>query len=105
VQDETAEVKLCESAIDVRREKLKGSEIVVAHIFSVEETDKKTSHIHPELQKVLNQFEEIFIEPTTLPSKRSVDHAIPLISENRVAIDPKKVETMVSWQSLNQSRN
>jgi hypothetical protein len=79
VQEEVVEVKFCERVIDIRKEKKKGSEIVVAHLFSLGEEEKAQKQIHPELQDILNQFQDVFLEPTTPPPKRNADHSIPLL--------------------------
>jgi hypothetical protein len=54
VQEEVVEVKFCEGVIDIRKEKKKESEIVVAHLLSLGEEEKAQKQIHPELQDILN---------------------------------------------------
>jgi hypothetical protein len=36
------------------------------------------------IHKVLQEFEAVFTEPTTLPPKRDCDHAIPLVPEAKI---------------------
>jgi hypothetical protein len=57
VQEEVAEVKLCEGAIDVKKERRRGSEIECRSI-----EDKVQKHIHADLQEVLDQFKDVFLE-------------------------------------------
>lgn len=39
-----------------------------------------TTPLQPEIEQLLQKFEDIFHDPKTLPRSRSYDHAIPLIS-------------------------
>jgi hypothetical protein len=40
--------------------------------------------VHHALQIVLNEFKDIFVEPTHLPPKRAADHLIPLVSNSKL---------------------
>lgn len=37
------------------------------------------SHVHPRIQEVVNQYQDVFSEPSKLPPARSHDHHIPLM--------------------------
>ncbi|XP_026459456.1 uncharacterized protein LOC113360127 [Papaver somniferum] len=50
---------------------------VVAHLYSISATTPPTTTPAP-LLPLLQEFTDIFKEPTTLPPKRSLDHTIPL---------------------------
>jgi hypothetical protein len=43
----------------------------------------ETEQLPPEIAAVLEEYRDIFQEPTDLPPARAVDHAIPLINEDR----------------------
>jgi Retroviral aspartyl protease/Reverse transcriptase (RNA-dependent DNA polymerase) len=83
VQEEVAEVKLCEGAIDVKKGKRRGSKIVVARLFIMGNEEKGQKNIHVDLQEILDQFQDVFLEPTNLPPKRSIDHSIPLLPNSK----------------------
>ncbi|KAJ3687163.1 hypothetical protein LUZ61_016327 [Rhynchospora tenuis] len=78
VQNETAEVKLCQETICTAKETKKGSLMVLAHIRALEEPQLTDTPVPSQLQSTLTDFDHIFQEPTELPPKRSIDHEIPL---------------------------
>ncbi|KAJ1699376.1 hypothetical protein LUZ63_007888 [Rhynchospora breviuscula] len=78
VQNEVAEVILCQEILQPDQEAKKGSLMLLAHIMSVDEHQPISQTIPPQLQPVLLDFDHIFLEPSDLPPKRSIDHEIPL---------------------------
>ncbi|KAJ3687784.1 hypothetical protein LUZ61_016948 [Rhynchospora tenuis] len=92
VREEKAKIKMYQGVIDVEKEKKKGSEVLLAHIMSVEgqvgitsssETPSMLTDTPKELHEVLNSFSQIFEEPKGLPPVRSVDHSITLIPDSK----------------------
>ncbi|XP_070022199.1 uncharacterized protein [Nicotiana sylvestris] len=72
------------------RQLLKKGQAIWSHLFmiSVEEV-KESSLIPAAIDKVLKQFPDIFMEPTSLPPKRGHGHSIPLKSDAiPVILDP-----------------
>jgi hypothetical protein len=55
VQDEWTTLKLCTSAIKVEEEERKGSEILVAHIYSLNEGNNEQVTTYPNIQEVLEE--------------------------------------------------
>jgi hypothetical protein len=49
--------------------------VVYLHKLHVQELDKSTP---PSLQRLLEQFNDVFAKPKQLPPQRDVDHKIPL---------------------------
>ncbi|KAJ3685964.1 hypothetical protein LUZ61_015128 [Rhynchospora tenuis] len=78
VQNEVAEVKLCQAQLQSTKELKKGSLMLLAHIMVVHDCPPVAIPVSPQLQSVLLEFDHIFQEPSELPPKRSIDHAIPL---------------------------
>ncbi|KAJ4807897.1 polyprotein [Rhynchospora pubera] len=76
---ETAEISLCEGAFSFKLEENQGSEILVACLFKVETVDEITPEMESELILILDQYHNIFVEPTFLPPYREVDHQITLL--------------------------
>ncbi|KAJ3706667.1 hypothetical protein LUZ61_010372 [Rhynchospora tenuis] len=89
VQNEVAEVKLCQGELCISKEQQKGSDIILALLFITQLDDANTCtpstasqhHILPPLQEVLDAFGVVFSDPSSLPPVRSIDHQIPLQSE------------------------
>jgi Retroviral aspartyl protease len=91
VREEKAQIKLCESAINLDKEKKKGSEVIIAHLFKVTKEVKIIWSIVPELHHVLQEFHDVFVEPSTLSPSRSIDHPINLLPNSiSVNIRPYK---------------
>ncbi|KAJ4758713.1 polyprotein [Rhynchospora pubera] len=88
VQNEVAEVKLCESVPCPITEEKKGSILMIAQIYSLHEASQP-SYVPPVLQPVLAKFQTVFKELTTLPPPRSIDHQIPLVDTSKaISIRP-----------------
>jgi hypothetical protein len=47
-------------------------------LFPLTTVDKSVPSTHPEIAALLQEFSDVFEEPTTLPPERQCDHAIPL---------------------------
>jgi hypothetical protein len=48
-----------------------------------EETDDTSAHLPPEIEKLLIEFADIFLEPTQLPPPRDCDHRIQLENDSK----------------------
>ncbi|KAJ1699965.1 hypothetical protein LUZ63_008477 [Rhynchospora breviuscula] len=81
VKSEIAEVKIMEGKLNVAREVGRGSDLLIAHLFMVDEQQHVTGAIHSKLKKVIEEYSSVFEEPMGLPPKRGVDHNIPLLPE------------------------
>ncbi|KAJ3684022.1 hypothetical protein LUZ61_013186 [Rhynchospora tenuis] len=80
VREEVAEVQLIKGELNIEKELKKGNEVVIAHLFRVEEIkNTKESTIGYEWQQILEEFPEIFKEPVGLPPQRDIEHSITLI--------------------------
>ncbi|KAJ3690878.1 hypothetical protein LUZ61_020042 [Rhynchospora tenuis] len=79
VREEKAEIQLISHEMDLSKEMKRGSEIIIAQLFTVEQSETPqnipNSFCHPLLMK----YKEIFEEPTGLPPLRDTDHRIPLL--------------------------
>ncbi|KAF7112279.1 hypothetical protein RHSIM_RhsimUnG0245500 [Rhododendron simsii] len=51
--------------------------------------------VHPDIAAILHDFDDVFMEPKSLPPQRNIDHRIPL--QQGVAADPVKVRAMQDW--------
>ncbi|OIT27956.1 hypothetical protein A4A49_64844, partial [Nicotiana attenuata] len=69
---------------------LKKGKTVWAHLFTISATEEQEEReIHAAISTLLNQFVDVFVEPTSLPPKRNHDHHIPLKTDaNPVSIRP-----------------
>lgn len=76
--DEIAEIKVCEG-IDLKRCMKSKQEIWVALIKAISDNSDQATVYRPEVEQLLNPFQDIFEEPTELPPKREIDHTIPLV--------------------------
>jgi hypothetical protein len=83
VQDEITEVQLCEGRIILEKERKIGNEVIMAHVFSVSKEFERPDSVNPTLQRVLEEFSDIFEEPRVLPPMRSQDYSIPLLSNSK----------------------
>jgi hypothetical protein len=54
-----AAVKLCTGTVDIEKKEKKGIEIIVAHIFSLNEYNKGQVNIHLKIQGMLKDYEEL----------------------------------------------
>jgi Reverse transcriptase (RNA-dependent DNA polymerase) len=78
VHEEIAEVQMCEG-IAIGKELKSNSDVLVAHIWLCEATDRLVyTPIPPILQQVLSQFPKVFDNCTIVPPARDIDHKIPL---------------------------
>ncbi|KAJ4821432.1 polyprotein [Rhynchospora pubera] len=79
VSEETAGLALCQSELDLVQERRKGSEILVAQLFKMEAENPIELNVAPELLPILQNYAQLFEEPTTLPPHRKIDHQIQLL--------------------------
>lgn len=83
MREEYAQVKMCQT-INIQKEVKNGGEVILAQVMAVriEELVKVTEKQTPnELLPVLDQFQSVFGEPTTLPTMRQFDH--PLLPNSK----------------------
>ncbi|KAJ4780790.1 polyprotein [Rhynchospora pubera] len=84
VQNEMAELKLCDGSINVSQELHKGNEVIVAQLFTtwvgpLSDTNAQPQKVIPqELQQVVSTYSNVFADPTSLPPERLLDHHIQL---------------------------
>ncbi|KAJ1700817.1 hypothetical protein LUZ63_000596 [Rhynchospora breviuscula] len=96
VKEEVAKIKFIKEDVDLEKEMRKGSEILMAQIFSTEvhsalqlhpasqtEVHSDSKPVHLELSAALEQHKAAFEEPTALPPRRTVDHAVPLLPDSK----------------------
>ncbi|KAJ4812719.1 polyprotein [Rhynchospora pubera] len=90
VQQEMAEIKLCQSILQPLKEASKGQLLVVAQVSTLKEEIVSTQvEIHPQLQPIMAKFNHVFQEPVQLPPQRSIDHKIPLLPDSKpISIRP-----------------
>ncbi|KAJ4807007.1 polyprotein [Rhynchospora pubera] len=81
VQEEVAEVHLCQEAFNIQEETAAGSEVMIAHLFLISPNTKIQQEAQIQLEDVLAKYNEVFQDPKSLPPPRSVDHQIPLTSD------------------------
>lgn len=75
----TAEVRLCEQELDLVKEHKQGSQVILAHLFCTEaEEESQMQPTYYTIQRVLEEYQDVFAEPTSLPPSRPIDHQIPL---------------------------
>jgi hypothetical protein len=67
----------------LRKRKNKGSEVLIARIFSIKEETHIQETTQLELMKVLKEFADIFAKSSTLPLKKVVDNSVPLIPNSK----------------------
>jgi hypothetical protein len=48
-------------------------------LFSISGESRPTADVHSSVKDILLEYQDIFAEPTGLPSTRFYDHSIPLI--------------------------
>lgn len=82
VQEEVARVEMCQ-AIEMEKKIKRGSEMILAHVMLVQGGSKEATLTPPEIQEVLNQYEEVFLESSSLPPERSCDHQIALMPNSK----------------------
>jgi hypothetical protein len=80
VSDEVTIVKMCER-LEVSKVIKDASEVVVVQIWFCEAMSVKfiPELVDDRIQKILNQFSNVFSQPTAMPLKRAIDHQIPLV--------------------------
>ncbi|KAJ4755941.1 polyprotein [Rhynchospora pubera] len=81
VCEESTEVALCNSLIDLNLEGKKGNEVLIAQLFRVEEALIETKLVAKELLPLIDKYQHLFEEPKSLPPHRKVDHQIQLTDE------------------------
>ncbi|XP_021317789.1 uncharacterized protein LOC110435983 [Sorghum bicolor] len=52
---------------------------VMVFSISSDAVDQPTHTVHPQVQSILDEFSQLFAEPSTLPPRRDCDHSIPLV--------------------------
>ncbi|KAJ4789012.1 polyprotein [Rhynchospora pubera] len=82
VREEIAEVKLVDGSMNIEKEVKKGSEVLIAKLFRIEEGGPE-KNIQPEWQHIVKNYQDVFKEPEGLPPKRDTDHRIILAPEAR----------------------
>ncbi|KAJ1688260.1 hypothetical protein LUZ63_019650 [Rhynchospora breviuscula] len=84
VEEVSAEVKVCHHNMNFNKKSKKGSEFFFAHLFCSELLNTTPPQVlSPQVQQIVDQFEDVFLELTTLPPVRSVDHQIPLKPDSK----------------------
>jgi hypothetical protein len=68
---------MCQT-INIEKKIKQGSQIMVAHIMMINPVQQKTVVIQHELDHILQQYVNIFAEPTSLPPQHHCDHQIVL---------------------------
>jgi hypothetical protein len=57
----------------------KGATGYVIQLYSVELSDSENTELNADIEALLQQFGDVFAEPTKLPPSRDCDHRIPLV--------------------------
>ncbi|KAJ3690822.1 hypothetical protein LUZ61_019986 [Rhynchospora tenuis] len=83
VCDETTEVAVCHTMMDLRNETKKGSEIIIAQLFKIETDSHSVSNVAVKLTTIIDQYSQLFEEPKTLPPHREIDHQIQLTNDTQ----------------------
>ena len=52
---------------------------VMVFSISSDAVDQPTHTVHPQVQSILDEFSQLFAEPSALPPRRDCDHSIPLV--------------------------
>lgn len=64
------------------RQLLKKGKLIWGHLFTITATEgKEQENLPPSINSALEEFEDVFQEPSTLPPQRQHDHFIPLKPE------------------------
>ncbi|KAJ4745598.1 polyprotein [Rhynchospora pubera] len=86
VQEEVAEVKLCQGEVCISKEQQKGSDIIMAQLFITDTVSARSEvpfadhmkNVPLSLKEVLSKYHWVFYNPSSLPPIRDIDHQIPL---------------------------
>jgi hypothetical protein len=75
-----------ETAVDIEPEQLcklldKGATGFIIQLHSLQLTDKANQELNADITLLLEQYGDVFEEPTELPPSRSCDHRIPLVPD------------------------
>ncbi|KAJ4770480.1 polyprotein [Rhynchospora pubera] len=81
VKEEKAELKIVKGDTDIEKEVKKGHEVIVAQLFKVSTEQTEPQPIAARWKKILQEFDDVFAEPTRLPPHRIVDHRISLLPD------------------------
>jgi hypothetical protein len=82
VQEEKAVVKMCQQ-VNLDKEGKEDSELIVAQVMLVLASEESQAPVPKEVALVLNQFPDVFENPTTLPPYRTCDHKITLLPNSK----------------------
>jgi hypothetical protein len=75
---------LCVETIIAQHELQQGNQVFLAHLFCIEPSSHdQLSVVHQQVQLILDSFQDIFVEPTSLTPQRSIDHQIVLQSGHK----------------------
>ncbi|KAJ4754640.1 polyprotein [Rhynchospora pubera] len=78
MQEVVAEVQFLQGTTSLERERRCGNEVILAHLFNLQVSNNSTS-IEPALKHVLDKYQQVFLEPKSLPPQRTVDHKVVLL--------------------------
>jgi hypothetical protein len=82
-----AELNLCTHDPNLTKEISHGSSIILAQLFCVTDHSASSLQVPPlQVQEILDQFPEVFSEPSSLPPRRPCDHAIHLHPNSKPVI-------------------
>jgi Retroviral aspartyl protease len=78
LQPLTASLHMCEQVSNINKEIHHGHSLFLAHVFCAEAPSSEKIHYSSPVQNLLDQYQDIFQTPSSLPPSRSCDHKIVL---------------------------